>query len=240
MSDSRATATEFLDQPDCDPRLAAASYSFMEMVNYRFGGIRSVRRFLDAETRRRDTGTPLRILDIGSGCCDIPLAISRWARERDIRVRFTCLEMAGHAVEIGEARIAGSCNPDLQLLQEDIFSHRPSEPYDYAIASMCFHHFSDSRILALLQRLRGFVLKGVLINDLRRSWPALLAARLLLTVVSASAGVRHDALLSIRRGFKPHELNVLLQSLDNVTVSVETSRWFRIAAVIRFDKGVSE
>ena len=46
MFDSRATATEFLDRPDCDPALAAASYRFMEMVNRRFGGIRLVRRFL--------------------------------------------------------------------------------------------------------------------------------------------------------------------------------------------------
>ena len=46
MSDSRATATEFLDRSDCDPALAAASYRFMETVNGRFGGIRIVRRFL--------------------------------------------------------------------------------------------------------------------------------------------------------------------------------------------------
>lgn len=38
MFDSRAMATEFLDQPDCDPALAAASYRFMETVNCQFGG----------------------------------------------------------------------------------------------------------------------------------------------------------------------------------------------------------
>ena len=42
MFDSRATATEFLDRPDCDPVLAAASYRFMEMVNRRFGGLVAV------------------------------------------------------------------------------------------------------------------------------------------------------------------------------------------------------
>jgi hypothetical protein len=71
---------EFLDRPDCDPALAAASYRFMETVNARFGGIRVVRRFLAAETAGRYTGAPFRILDIGSGSCDIPLAVSRWAR----------------------------------------------------------------------------------------------------------------------------------------------------------------
>ena len=53
MCKARATETEFLDRPDWDPALAAASYQFMETVNRRFGGIRVVQRFLAAETAGR-------------------------------------------------------------------------------------------------------------------------------------------------------------------------------------------
>jgi SAM-dependent methyltransferase len=232
--DSRATAMEFLDRPDCDPALAAASYRFMETVNRRFGGIGVVRRFLAAEASGHPAGAPLRVLDIGSGSCDIPLAVSRWARARGISLRFTCLEMAGHAVDIARGRLARAGDPTVHLLQEDAFAHQPAQPYDCAVASMCFHHFSNEQILALMQRLRGFVLGGVLINDLRRSRLASLATRLLLAGAGAPAGVRHDALLSIRRGFKIGELNALLRQLDGVAVSVESARWFRIAAIIRF------
>ena len=237
MFDSRATATEFLDRPDCDPTLAASSYRFMETVNCYFGGIRTVRRFLAAETAGRHAGAPLRILDIGSGSCDIPLAVSRWARAHGIPLHFTCLEMAGHAVDIARRQLARAGDPAVQLLQEDVLTHQPAEPYDLAVASMCFHHFSNAQILTLLQRLRGFVLNSVLINDLRRSRLASLAARLLLADTGTPAGVRHDALLSIRRGFKISELSTLLRQLDSVTVSVEPARWFRIAAIIRFKPG---
>lgn len=235
MFDSRATATEFLDRPDCDPALAAASYRFMETVNGCFGGIRMVRRFLATETKGRHADVPLRILDIGSGSCDIPLAVSRWARARGIPLHFTCLEKAGHAVDIARGELARAGNPSVQLLQEDAFTHQPAEPYDCAVASMCFHHFSDAQILTLLRRLHGFVLNSVLINDLRRSRLAYLGARLLL--VTKPAEVRHDALLSIRRGFKISELRSLLRQLDSITVSVEPTRWFRIAAIIRFKPG---
>jgi hypothetical protein len=235
--DSRATAMEFLDRVDCDPVLAAASYRFMETVNARFGGIRIVRRFLATETAGRYTGGPFRILDIGSGSCDIPLAVSRWARTYDIPLHFTCLEMAGHAVDIARGQLARAGNPAVQLLQRDAFTHQPAEPYDWAVASMCFHHFSEAQILTLLQRLRGFVLNSVLINDLRRSRLASLATRLLLACTDTPAGVRHDALLSIRRGFNISELSSLLRQLDRVTVSVEPARWFRIAAIIRFNPG---
>jgi hypothetical protein len=228
-------ATEFLDRPDCDPVLAAASYRFMETVNFWFGGIRMVRRFLANETVGRHANAPLRILDIGSGSCDIPLAVSRWASAYGIPLHFTCLEKAGHAVDIARGQLARAGNPWVHLIQEDAFTHQPAQPYDCAVASMCFHHFSDAQILLLLRRLNGFVRNSVLINDLRRSRLAHLAARLLL--VGTPAGVRHDALLSIRRGFKISELSALLEQLDSVTVSVKPTRWFRIAAIVRFKTG---
>jgi len=238
MFDARATETELLDQPDFDPALAAASYRFMERVNGFFGGIRVVRRFLAAETEgRRADAPPLRILDVGSGSCDIPLAVGRWARGRGIPLRFTCLEMAGPAVDIARRQLVRASDPAVQLLQEDVFTHEPSDPYDCAVASMCFHHFSDAQILALVQRLRGFVRRSILINDLRRSRLASLAARVLL--VGAPAGVRHDALLSIRRGFTLREMKALLRQLEGVAVSVEAARWFRVAAVIRFKPGAN-
>ena len=239
MSDTRATATEFLDQPDCDPSLAAASYRFMERINSCFGGTRVVRRFLSAEAEVRAVTAPMRILDIGSGSCDIPLAVSRWAHAHDIPLDITCLEMASPAVEIARRRLARANDPAVHLLQGDVFTHQPAEPYDYAVASMCFHHFSNEQILMLLQRFRGFVTHGVLINDLRRSPWASWGARLLLAVTGARSGVRHDALLSIRRGFKIGELESVLRQLDNVAVSVKPVRWFRIAAVIQFKKGTN-
>lgn len=236
MFEARATETELLDQPDFDPALAAASYRFMERINGRFGGIQVVRRFLAAEMAgHRTDALPLRILDIGSGSCDIPLAVSRWARGRGISLRITCLETARSAADLARRQLARAGDPAVHLLQEDVFNHQPAEPYDYAVASMCFHHFSDAQILALLQRLRGFVRSSVLINDLRRSRLASLAARV--PLVGAPAGVRHDALLSIRRGFKISELKALLRQLDRVEVSVEAARWFRVAAILRFQSG---
>jgi phospholipid N-methyltransferase len=236
--DTRATAAEFLDRPDCELALAAESYRFMERVNRRFGGIRVVRRFLEAETAgRQPSESPLRILDIGSGSCDIPQAISRWSLSRGLPLHITCLELSGHAVGLARERFARVSAPDMDLLQEDAFAHQPAQPYDFAVASMCFHHFSNAQILMLLQKLRAFVKRSVLINDLRRSRVAVLATAPLL--VGASAGLKHDVRLSIRRGFKISELRALLQQLDSVSVAVEPALWFRIAAVIRFNTGES-
>ncbi len=237
MFETRAREEEFLDRPDFDPALAAMSYRFMEQVNRNLGGIRVVRRFLAAETAKRRPVTPLRLLDIGSGSCDIPLAISRWARAQGIPLHITCLEPAGPAVRLARAKLEPTADPALLLLQEDVFTHQPTQPYDYAVASMCFHHFPDDKILEVTRKLRGFVREGVLINDLRRSGLAYLGARLLLA--RAPPDFRHDALLSIRRGFKVRELASSLRRLDNVAVSVKPVWWFRISAFVRFIPGGS-
>jgi len=120
---------------------------------------------------------------------------------------------ADRASDIARQRLARADDPAVHLLQDDAFTHQPAEPYDYAVASLCFHHFSDTQILMLLQRLRGFVTRGVLINDLRRSPWASLAARLLLTgnrrAISRSADPPlsrpHAARLRMR-GWRPLRL----------------------------------
>ena len=238
MFNARATdEEEYLDRPDCDPALAALSYRFMETVNRAFGGIRVVRRFLAAEAARRDSGPPLRVLDIGSGSGDIPLALSQWGRENHIPLHFTCLEPSGPAAALARAKFKQAGDPAIHLLQEDVFTHQPAEPYDVAVSSMCFHHFSTDKILELVQRLRGFVRGGLLINDLQRSPLAYLGAWLLLSGTLPS--LRHDALLSIRRGFTVRELGAWLRPLDNVAVTVEPAWLFRISAVVRFTPGGS-
>lgn len=239
MFNSRSMGKEFLDHPDCDPALAEASFHFMDIVNRYFGGIHVVRRFLSTEIKKRHSNAPLRILDIGSGSCGIPLALSRWALANNIPLHLTCLEMAGYAIDIARRKLNMEGNPRIRLVQEDVFLHQPNEPYDYAVASMTFHHFSDTQILTLLERLRSFVIHSVLINDLRRTQLAILPAILLLSCTAMPAGVWHDALLSIRRGFTICELRDLLQQFDNVTFSLEKSRWFRISAIIRFSSGMN-
>jgi len=234
MFELRTSEAEFLDDPGCDHELTAASYRFMTIINAWAGGTAVVRRFLAEKAREAGCGGALRVLDVGAGSCDIPLAVSRWARRRGLCLQFTCLEPSASAVALARTRLALADDPDVRVLQEDVFDHRPADAYDFATASMCFHHFKDEEILEILRRLRTFVRKGVLINDLRRASPAWLGACLL--TAGKPAGLRHDALVSIRRGFKISEFTTLLQRIPDCTVSVRAAWCFRISAVIAFGR----
>ena len=231
MFEKRSDKLELLDGENFDPQLAVKSYLFMERVNRLFGGTRNVRLFLEEEAKN---GQPLHILDVGSGSCDIPIALCAWASQKGINLKFTCLEIEPHAVEIAKAKLAKSPELPIQLLQEDAFTHHPDSPYSCAVSSMCFHHFSDRRILDLLRHLKDLVRGGILINDLQRSPLAWLGAMALSSI--SDEGVKHDSRLSVKRGFKVDELRSLLSQLEDASVAVEAKWLFRIKAVVRFAK----
>ena len=232
MFEQRSHEKELLDSRECDPKIATESYRFMEKVNRMFGGIRYVRVFIETEAREHTGGKPLRILDIGAGSCDIPIAISKWARGKNIPLEFTCLEITEPAIQSAYENIARSAETAVTVLHEDVFTHEPAEAYDCAVASMCFHHFDDTQIITLLQRLRAYVKHAILINDLHRTRVAWLGTSLF--TVFSHPGVKHDSRLSIRRGFRVRELRKLLMQLDDVLVTVKPAWLFRIRAVVNF------
>jgi hypothetical protein len=222
----------------------------MKTVNRIGGGIRVVRRFLAQELSKPENGGVATVLDIGAGDCDIPLAVTQWADRRGYKVQFTCLDQNPKAIELAERaaarhvgwglphrNLAGGASPTLhtiRMIQADIFTYQPAEKFDYAMGSMTFHHFTDDQIDTLLTHLRGFVRKAVLINDLRRCLPNYIACFVL--TLPLDREIRHDGLLSIRRGFKPDELAQLLAKHDPAATVTRT--WFcRVAGVVRFDRG---
>lgn len=221
--------------PGFDPDLAERSYGLMRWVNRVLGGIRMVKRFIGAEALNPPQGRPLRVLDLGSGSADIPLAVSHWALRHGLNVQFTCLEINDQAAKMAYKAVQKAIDPRVRVVAADAFEYQPEEPFDCATGSMFFHHLADDRILTLLEHLRGFVYRSVLINDLRRTWPHYIGAMLLTSGMPSE--LRHDALLSIRRGFRPLELQQLLEQLPNASILVETGWLFRVSAVIRYIRG---
>jgi hypothetical protein len=230
MFEQRARGSEFLDGPDCDRRLALRSFRFMRTVNRIGGGTRAVRDFLARELRNTPDHRPMRILDLGAGGGDIPLSIVRWARARGHRIEFTCIDHNADALEMARQAVDGE---PIKLERADMFTYEPAAAFDYAIGSMVFHHFTDDDIDKLIEHLRRFVRKALLINDLRRC--ALNYAVCSVLSWRLDEEIRHDALLSIRRGFQPTDLTSLLVRHDPGPV-VHTGWFCRITGVVRFDR----
>ncbi|MGE5296924.1 MAG: methyltransferase domain-containing protein [Solirubrobacterales bacterium] len=238
MFEERARGVEFMDAPDTDPRLTEESYRFMKLVNRIGGGTRVVREFLAAELPGQSRDKLIRILDIGAGGGDIPLAILRWARRRGYQIEFTCVDFNEAALDATQKAVDRSGGgAGIKLVDADIFQYQPVKDFDYAVGSMVFHHFTNDEIRRLLTHLCGFVRRALLINDLHRNWLNYLACSIL--VIPLDREIRHDARLSILRGFKPAELRAILREHD--PAAAVTRSWFsRVAGVVRFDRKEGE
>ncbi len=237
MLEERAKGCELLDAPDCDPQLATESYRFMEGVNRLYGGTRVILNALSCELRSLPRTTPLRILDIGSGGCDIPLAVARWGRTQGRDIAITCVDHNTQALERARAALGHQDWASITLEQADIFHYKPVALFDFALTSMVLHHFSVEEIDTLIEHLRGFVSRALIVNDLRRSLLNYLACWF--AVRPCEEGVRHDALLSIRRGFTPAELRAILCAHDPAA-TVETAWFCRVAGTVHFDREAGE
>jgi ubiquinone/menaquinone biosynthesis C-methylase UbiE len=141
------------------------------------------------------------ILDIGAGGADLGAIL----RPLERRFAVTALDINprmrefakrhGHASEM----VIGSAH-DLAY---------PDRSFDIVHASLFLHHCTDAEARWLLQQAIRIARVGVVINELHRNILALGGIALLMTLFENSPIVRHDALLSVRRGFTRGELAAL-------------------------------
>jgi ubiquinone/menaquinone biosynthesis C-methylase UbiE len=232
----RAAGAERMDEPGQDAAELARSLADLRGVNRWLGGTRVVLRHLralvDAEPPR-----PWRILDVATGSADIPLAIARWARARGTRVEIVATDLHPTTLAVARARVAGV--PGVRAEAADALALPYADgAFDVVICSTALHHFDDPADVAGVLREMGRVGRiGGIVNDLRRSRPALLGANLLAATVWRTHPVtRHDGPLSVRRAFTPGELMDAARAAGLAGARVHRHAPFRVALTWRGER----
>jgi ubiquinone/menaquinone biosynthesis C-methylase UbiE len=199
-----ASRRELMDQLDASPGELARSLADIARLN-RIGATQTIQRHVAPFFARRPAGEPLRILDVGTGAADIPLALTRWAGRHGHRVRIVALEV--HPTILGYAARAVDGTPEVRLIAGDALE-APIRPgsVDVAICSLVFHHLPEDAVVALFRRLAELVRLGFVVSDFRRGWLAWAAVWLVTRAVSGNRMTRHDGPLSVRRAYTPPEL----------------------------------
>ncbi len=147
----------------------------------------------------------IRVIDLGTGSADIPLAIVRWARGAGLHVQVTAVD--AHQTTLDLAREQVGDDPDIELVCADALALMERfEPgaFDYAHAGMFLHHLADIEVMTILRVMDRLSTRGLIWNDLVRG-PVEAAAIRLLTL-GRSAMVRHDGAVSVAAGFTRREV----------------------------------
>ena len=212
MLEQRASGPELMDGPDFGPEEIAGTFRYLIPVNYLFGGIRPALSFFRRESRTWSREKTYRILDAGCGVGDAAKAFVRWARLNGYRLQIYGVDQHPLIVKVGRQKC--QAYPEIMLACQDVLQLEGAT-YDYVHASQFIHHFPDEEVVPVLRRLLALSRHKVVINDLVRA-PLHYLATWFLTLWTSPV-FRHDARMSVSRGFRIEEVRGLLRDsgLDN-------------------------
>lgn len=221
----RIDADEWMDAGPVGPDEMRRALEFLRRTNRWFGGARIFLRHLTEFSRSWRPGESIRILDVGTGLADIPVAIGRWARNRGWSISIDAVEKVPATAQW--AREHAKAAPGVRILERDAFE-LGGERYDYVMASLFLHHIHSSSLVPLIRRLDGLASRGMIFGDLRRGRASYWSVKLLSNLLG-NAVVRHDGPLSVRRAFTPDELRIAAREAGCGYLRARRERFFRVS-----------
>jgi 2-polyprenyl-3-methyl-5-hydroxy-6-metoxy-1,4-benzoquinol methylase len=227
MLEERAKSPELLDGPDFGPEQVASTFRFLIPINFVFGGIRPALSFFRRESTHWDRNRTYRILDAGCGVGDVAAALVRWARRSGFSLDVHGVDL--HPLIVDMARDRCAAYPEITFTCEDVLQME-GVAYDYVHASQFVHHFPDEEVLPLLKHFLSLCGQKVVINDLQRE-PLHYLGTWIITLF-ASATSRHDARLSVAKGFKLDEVRALLKAGGLDTFELESHFLYRFLLIL--------
>lgn len=221
-----------MDRGDQDPQLLDRALDALARANRRFGGTRTVWRPLARALERRPPPSgEVRLLDVGAGGGDMGRELGRRMRQRGLEPRLLLGDRHGGTLRLARRRGARDGATDgsryLRLRAERLPLR--ADAVDFVVCSTTLHHLDRGAARRFLQEADRVASRGWVVADLRRSWPAYLAVRLLAhTLWRNNPLPRSDGPRSVRRAFTPGEAGRLLNETGLEDARVRPAPPFRL------------
>lgn len=226
----RSDEAELLDADVQDPDELATNFRDIKRVNQIFGGTSTILRLLPHFLNTIAPGQPVTVLDLATGCGDIPVALSRWAKRRGVPMAIIASDASDDILELARREIGS--NPDITLARHDARSvPLPDKHVDIVLCSLSLHHFPADEAVQVLREMDRLARVGFILNDLRRSRLGYVGAWIAAHLATRNRLTRNDAPLSVRRAYTPEELGLLLDRAGINDAAISKHLWFRMAAL---------
>lgn len=203
------TILEEMDRADCDPVLLRRTYAQFPLVNAFVSGWGGLYRELirPALPTHRRAG----ILDIGCGGGDITAALAQRARRDGFDVRVTGIDPDERAHRYAATAHSHRGDPRLEFRRAtsaDLVA--AGETFDVVVSNHVLHHLGEAELDGLLADSVALA-RGVAVHsDILRSRAALLLFGAATLPLARTSFIRRDGLTSIRRSYRPEELQAVV------------------------------
>jgi SAM-dependent methyltransferase len=204
----RVEAEEWLDQGSGSATAIDQSLVDLNRINLWLGGQRSLSRHLFPRLAHWPSDV-LRIVDLGAGGGAIADALARWGRDHHRPLQVIALDRRLPHLQWAQRYTARS--PEIALVQGDAWTPPIAEgSVDAVISSLFLHHFTPADLIQLLPRWVRLARRSVIMSDLVRHPLPYWFIKVTSPVFARSAITRHDAAVSLRRAYTPHELRTIV------------------------------
>lgn len=220
---SRVVEPEWLDELPSADSAARRSRADLRRLN----GLMGHAGLITRELRR--CANLSRLCDLGSGDGSLMLRVARRLDRHDVELNL--IDRAVVNVAAMNSEFAG-LGWSVDVITDDVFNAmRGLRSCDAITANLFLHHFQRDALRELLDlvaaRTRCFIA-----CEPRRSPLALLASRSL-GIIGCSAVTRHDAVVSVRAGFRDAELSALWPQKEQWQLSEKRAGLFTHLFVAR-------
>jgi 2-polyprenyl-3-methyl-5-hydroxy-6-metoxy-1,4-benzoquinol methylase len=223
----RADRLELLDQPHIPPKDIQRNLYELAIINQKLGGHRTTwKGFLQLAKKENE----IHVCEIGCGGGDNLQAIEQKARRNFLNLSFSGIDINPDCIEV--AKTKNWQESTVFMVSDYKKISFPRKP-DIIFCSLFCHHFKEPELIEMFQWMGDNSRIGFFINDLHRHPLAYHSIRWLTGLFSKSYLVKHDAPLSVLRGFKKREL---MDLLEKAGITRYTIRWiwaFRWLVIVK-------
>ncbi len=172
------------------------------------------------------------ICEIGCGGGDNLYALAKWCERNKIAATFTGIDIKPECINYGRHKYEES---NIEWQASDYRDAQFAEQPDIIFSSLFCHHFSDKELIEQVKWLQQNSTKGFFINDLHRHTLAYVLIKFLTSIFSSSYLVKHDAPLSVARGFVRGDWTRIFKAANIASFKV-TWKWaFRFLVTFKHD-----
>lgn len=212
---------EWMDQPDIDPDLHLQALKGLSRLNYFSNSVSLLWKPLHTLALANPDG--FSVLDVATGSGDIPLALSKKAKQAGINIKFSVTDKSAFALNLVREK-AQQHNLPIQCFETDALDGPPFPIHDVVICSLFLHHLDNDEAITLMKRMAKSARVAILINDLERSWLNWNMVWLASHLLTRSPVVHMDGPRSVAGAFNQLEVLELAKQAGLINVKVET-RW---------------
>jgi 2-polyprenyl-3-methyl-5-hydroxy-6-metoxy-1,4-benzoquinol methylase len=216
-----------MDQDDIPAEDLFQNYRELNTINKWLGGYRITLHGLSTLVSKNNR--TYSILDVGCGGGDMLNEISKWGKRKGLRLKLTGVDLSESAIRYSRGNFQQA-----DWIQQNVFDHlRSGVQYDVITSTLFMHHFTGDKIAELLRLMLRSATIGILINDLQRHPLAYHSIRWLTYFFSKSYLVKHDAPMSVLRGFKKEEWLAIFEGAGISSFEIQWQWAFRYLISIK-------